>query len=137
MKSLITKGRLISIGVILLLLYASKPDKGGVWACSKIFGLSELSNVQLDHKPFWNWEIFESSKYRFRISPEEFSKLQLILDKHGYSEWKNQGLTYDSVSIGWEGDDDFIVTKKQDNGMVYYWSYSRDLNVIYAISWNN
>jgi hypothetical protein len=102
-----------------------------------MFNLPELIDIALDHKPFWHWELFESSKYRFSISPEEFLKLESMLAAEGYSDWEQLGLTYDSVSIGWGADEDFIVAEKRSNGMVYYWSYSRDLNVVYAISWNN
>jgi len=137
MKRVMTKRLALLVGVVLLFLYVTKPDKGGVWACSKMFGLPRLSEIELDHKPFWYWQIFESSKYRFHIEPEEFSKLQSMLAAEGYSEWERQGLTYGSISIGWNGNEDFIVTRRRSNGMVYYWSYSRDLNVVYAISWND
>ena len=138
MKSLITRRRVIVFIVVIgLLYYLSKPDRGGVAACSKVFGLPELQTIKMSSKSFWSWELFESPKYRFSISPKEYTKLKSVLAEQGYSDWVRQGLTYDSVNIGTENYEDCLVSKKQGRGTVFYWSYSRKLGEVYAISWNH
>ena len=123
--------------VIIGLLYLSKPDRGGVAACSKVFGLPELQMIELSSKSFWTWELFESPKYRFSISPEEYTKLKSVLADHDYSDWVRKGLTYDSINIGTENYEDSLVSTKQGRGSVFHWSYSQKLGEVYAISWNH
>lgn len=135
-KKYVIKVFLISV-LLLQFLYFSKPDRGGIQTCSKTFGLRGLDSIAMKHRPFWSWDLFESRKYRFEITPEEFSKLRSLLALSGYSEWTEKGLTFGSVDIGWNSDDKFIVVEKRMSGMLFYWSYSREENLVYAISWRN
>ena len=125
---------LVIFAIVFAFGYLSKPDRGGVSRCSRVFALSELEDYGLAHKPFYTWEIFESSKFRFAISPEGFEKLAAELKRLGYSEWERGGVTFGNVDVGWENDEDHIYCKITRDGSHHYWSYSAKQNLIYAIT---
>lgn len=80
------------------------------------------------------WEPFESPKFRFTISPANFSRLDAALKKAGYSEWERGGVTFGSVSHGWESDEDYVTCSLRKGGHHFYWSYSPKENLIHAIT---
>ena len=126
--------KLAIVSVILIAIgYISKPDRGGVWRCAKIFEMPELQHFHVSHRPFWMWKPFESPKFRFRISPSDLSRLDAALKLNGYPAWIKGGVTYGSVSHGWEADDDYVYCQSKRGGYSYTWSYSAKENLIYAI----
>ncbi len=124
----------ISSFLLLAVGYASKPDRGGVGRCSKIFGIPELRQCHFSHRPFLVWEFFESPKFRFTVSPSDFSRLDTTLKAAGYSAWERGGVTYGSVSHGWTPDEDSVYCSLKQGGYSYTWSYSERKNLIYAIT---
>lgn len=128
-----TKKLTIAAVVLLALGYISKPNRGGVGRCATIFAMPELTQLQLSHRPFFEWEPFESPKFRFKISPSDFSRLDVALKVAGYSGWEKGGVTFGSVSHGWTPDEDHVTCRSQRGGSNYYWSYSAKENLIYAI----
>ncbi|MGJ8644449.1 MAG: hypothetical protein ACSHX9_13655 [Luteolibacter sp.] len=131
-----TRGRKLLVAAIIILSvgYLSRPDRGGVGRCSSVFGLSELNSLNLEHKPFFRWELFESPKFRFRISQSDFTELSRVLSSSGYSEWERGGVSFGSVSHGWESTEDFIYCKSRHNGANCYWSYSKSKKLVFAIT---
>lgn len=128
-----TKKLAIASVILIAIGYISKPDKGGVWLCAKIFEMPELHQFHLTRRPFLMWEPFESAKFRFRISPSDFSRLDAVLKQHGYSDWTKGGVTYGSVSHGWTPDEDYVYCQSKRGGYSYTWSYSAKESLIYAI----
>ena len=127
--------KLMIASVILLAIgYVSKPDRGGVGRCSEVFAMPGLKQFQLSHRPFLWWELFESPKFRFTISPSDFSRLEAALKSAGYSGWERGGVTFGSVSHGWETDEDYVTCEFRQSGHHYYWSYSPKGHLIYAIT---
>ena len=98
--------------------------------------MPELRQLQLSHRPFFGWEVFESPKFRFRITPTDFEKLSLRLSEDGYSSWKFGSLQFGSVLIGGSSEEDFIYCTKDTPSCHYYWSYSAAEKVIYAITFS-
>ena len=125
---------LVIVAIVLVFGYLSKPDRGGVSRCSRVFAISELEGYSLTHKPFFTWELFESPKFRFAISAEGYEHLAAELKRQGYSEWKPGGLTFGSVDVGWTGAEDNIYCENTTGGFHYYWSYSAKKKLIYAIT---
>ena len=127
--------KLAIASVILIVVgYISKPDRGGVGRCAKIFSMPELHQFQLSHRPFVGWELFESPKFRFTLSPSNFSRLDAALKAAGYTVWQEGGVTFGSVSHGWTPNEDYVYCKSTSGGNRYYWSYSAKENLIYAIT---
>ena len=127
--------RLAITSVILIAVgYISKPDRGGVGRCARVFAMPELHQLQLSHRPFFGWQPFESPKFRFTISTSDFSILDAALKSAGYSVWKEGGVTFGSVSHGWTPDEDYVYCKSTGGGYNRYWSYSVKENLIYAIT---
>lgn len=124
----------VIIAIIFLFGYLSKPDRGGVGRCSRVFAISELGNYTLAHKPFLTWNLFESPKFRFEISPDGYEDLAKELKRQGYSEWNRGGVTFGSVDVGWTEAEDNIYCELTKNGCLYCWSYSAKNNLIYAIT---
>lgn len=130
-----TRPKKLAIASVILIAigYISKPDRGGVGRCAKIFAMPELRQFHLSHRPFLGWELFESPKFRFAISPADFSRLDAALEAAGYPAWERGGVTYGSVSHGWESDEDYVYRQSKRSGYSYTWSYSSKENLIYAI----
>ena len=120
--------------IVLAIGYISKPDWGGVGRCERIFAMPELQQLQLSHKPFFVWELFESPKFRFRTTAADYEKLSLQLSAAGYSPWERGSLQYGSVVIGGSSEDDFICCSKHTPSYHYYWIYSASEQVVYAIT---
>jgi hypothetical protein len=131
-----TRNKKLTIAALVLLAigYISKPDWGGVGRCARIFGMPELHQLQLSHRPFFGWELFESPKFRFRITAADFEKLSLQLSADGYSPWKRGSLQFGSVLIGGSSEEDFFYCSKDTPSHHYYWSYSAAEQVIYAVT---
>ena len=131
-----TRNKKLAITAVVLLAigYLSKPDRGGIGRCARIFAIPELHQLQLSHRPFFEWELFESSKFRFKITETDFEKLSLQLSKHGYSLWERGSLQYGSILIGGSSEEDFIYCSKHTPSYHYYWSYSAAEHVVYAIT---
>ena len=123
----------IASGIMIAIGYISKPDRGGISQCARIFDMPELHQLHLSHSPFLMWEPFESPKFRFRISPSEFSRLDETLKLHGYPPWIEGGVTYGSVSHGEEPDEDYVYCQSKRGGYSYTWSYSAKESLIYAV----
>ena len=130
-----TRNKKLAIAAVVLIAvgYISKPDRGGVGRCASIFAMPELNQLQLSHRPFFRWELFESPKFRFTISPSNFSRLDAALKQAGYSEWERGGVTYGSVSHGNTPAEDHVTNSLTRGGYHYHWSYSAKENLIYAI----
>ena len=128
-----TKKLTIAAVVLLAFGYISKPDRGGVGRCAAIFAMPELTQLQLSQRPFFAWELFESPKFRFKISSSEFSRLDATLKAAGYSGWERGGVTFGSVSHGDTPDEDHVTCSLQRGGYNYLWSYSAKEKLIYAI----
>jgi hypothetical protein len=124
----------VIVALLFVFGYLSKPDRGGLSRCSRIFAISKLEEYSLTHKPFATWDIFESPKFRFALSTESYERLAVELKRQGYSEWKRGGVTFGSVDVGWAGDEDNIYCRLTRSGYHYYWSYSAKTKVIYAIT---
>jgi hypothetical protein len=124
----------VVISTILAITWYSRPDRGGVNRCAQIFGLSEISDIGLVHRPFYSWHFIESPKFRFTITPTQYEKLKSILMNHGYSDWSKGSLDYGSVNIGGSPYDDYIFCTLKSPHSNYYWSYSAEDNLIYAIT---
>lgn len=120
--------------ILFTVAYISKPDRGGVGRCAKVFAIPELHQLQLSHRPFLWWEPFESPKFRFTISPSDFSILDAAFKSAGYSVWKEGGVTFGSVSHGWTPDEDYVYCKSRRGGHNFYWSYSVEESLLYAIA---
>lgn len=131
-----TRIKKLAIALVILLAvgYISKPDRGGVGRCARVFAMPELHQFQLSHRPFLGWELFESPKFRFTISPSDFSRLDAALKAAGYSGWERGGVTFGSVSHGWTPDEDYVTCEFRRGSYHYYWSYSAKENLIYAIT---
>lgn len=131
-----TRNKKLAIAAFLLLTigYISKPDRGGVGRCARTFAMPELHQIQLSHRPFFGWELFESPKFRFKITAADFEKLSLQLSEDGYSRWERGSLQYGSVLIGGSSEEDFIYCSKHTPSYHYYWSYSAAGHVVYAIT---
>ena len=125
---------LVVVALVFVFGYLSKPDRGGVNRCSRVFAISELEDYSLAHKPFATWDLFESPKFRFAISTESFERLAVELKRQGYSDWKRGGVTFGSVDVGWTEDEDNIYCKHTRSGYHHYWSYSAKTKLIYAIT---
>jgi hypothetical protein len=123
----------IASGTLLVVGYLSKPDRGGVGRCAKIFALPELHQLQLSPRPFFAWDLFESPKFRFTISPSDFTKLDANLKAAGYSGWEKGSVTFGSLSVGDMPEEDHIFNRLAKGGYHYHWSYSAKENVIYGI----
>ena len=128
-----TKKLTIASAILVAIGYISKPDRGGVWRCAQIFDMPELQEFHFSHEPFLMWEPFESPKFRFRISPTDFSRLDSALKRQGYPTWIEGGVTYGSVSHGDEPDEDYVYCQSEHGGHSYTWSYSAKESLIYAI----
>lgn len=120
--------------IVSLFVYLSKPDRGGVSRCSRVFGISEIKNYGLVHKPFYTWELFESPKFEFTISGEAYDELARELKRVGYSDWKEGGVTFGSVDVGWTSDEDNVYCELTKDGYHLYWSYSAKKQRIWAIT---
>lgn len=131
-----TRNKKLTIAAFILLAtgYISKPDRGGVGRCARIFAMPELHQLQLSHRPFFGWDLFEYPKFRFKITTVDFEKLSLQLSEDGYSPWERGSLQYGSVLIGGSSEDDFIYCSKHTPSYHYYWSYSAAEHVVYAIT---
>ncbi len=119
---------------IIAIAYLSKPDRGGVDRCASIFSLPEILKLDLRHDPFLTWDLFESSKFRFKITAADFEKLSHQLSEAGYSPWESGSLQFGSVLVGGSSEEDYIYCTKETPSYRYYWSYSAREGVIYAIT---
>jgi len=130
-----TRSKKLAIAALILLAigYISKPDRGGVGRCARIFAMPDLHQFHLSHRPFLMWELFESPKFRFMISPSDFSRLDAALKLNGYPAWTKGGVSYGSVSHGEEPDEDYVYCQSKRGGYSYTWSYSAKESRIYAI----
>lgn len=124
------------IGLVIL-LYLSKPDKLGVFACSKFFHLEGLEQTNIRHSPYILWKPFEASKYRFKVSPDQFDSLSLLLHKNGYSEWGRGGLQFPNFNRGHRSDEDTIYCMLSNRGYDYYWVYEQKNQCAYAFYWKH
>ena len=131
-----TRNRKLTLVALILLAigYISRPDWGGVGRCARIFAMPELLQIQLSHRPLFGWELFESPKFRFRITVTDFEKLSRKLSEDGFSPWERGSLQYGSVLIGGSSGEDFIYCSKNTPSYHYYWSYSAAGHVVYAIT---
>lgn len=114
--------------------YISRPDRGGLARCARVFALPGINSLKLSSRPFLSWTPFESAKFRFAVSPTDFAMLDAELRADGYSEWEKGGVTYGSVSHGWSMDEDFVYCSLKRGGRSYTWSYSARKNLIFAIT---
>jgi hypothetical protein len=133
------RNKKLIIGAVTLITigYFSKPDRGGVGRCARIFSMPELHELQLSHSPFFEWELFESPKFRFKITATDFEKLSTQVSEDGYSPWTRGSLQFGSVLVGGSEEEDFIYCSKKTRSNHYYWSYSASERVIYAVSFRS
>ena len=125
---------LIAVAAIFILVgYWSKPDRGGVERCSESFGIPNLIELDLTHRRFLHWEPFESSKFRFEISANNFKRLSEVLIGTGYSQWERHGLEFGSLSLDANLITDFVSCSKRTEDANLYWGYSRAEGMLYAI----
>lgn len=120
-------------GIFILLCYFSRPDRGGVERCSESFGIPSLMNLNLTQRMLLLWEPFESPKYRFEISPNNFEELSDILTRTGYSQWERHGLNFGSLNLDANLISDFVSCSKRTNEANLYWGYSESQGMLYAI----
>jgi len=99
--------------------------------------MPELHQLQLAHNPFFSWDLFESPKFRFKITATDFQKLSIRVSEDGYSPWQRGSLQYGSVLVGGSEEEDFIYCFKDIRSSRYYWSYSASKQLIYAISFRS
>lgn len=125
---------LIIVALVVSIGYLSKPDRGGVSRCSRVFAISEFEDYAVIHKPFLTWKPFESPKFLFEISNEGYEQLAAELKRQGYSKWESGGLSFGSVDVGWTEAEDNVYCEFSRHGCDYYWSYSAKKKLIYAIS---
>jgi hypothetical protein len=115
------------------LIFVSKPDRGGLYRCQEIFGFDLINQKDLKNFSFSTWSPFENPKFRMKIGQSKFQELKLYLYYHGYKEWKEGGLQYGSLNMGWDGSAPLIYSFKKFHGHVHIVAYDEKNQLFYAI----
>lgn len=121
------------IFMVISVFYTSKPDRGGLIRCQKIFGFSSLNNRGLTLQPFLKWKPFETPKFRMSIESGKLNSVKDYLAKFGYTEWTLGGLQYGSLNMGWDSSTDLYYSKKRIGKNVQIVAYDETNNLLYAI----
>jgi hypothetical protein len=115
------------------IIYLSKPDRGGIVRCEKIFDLDALSDRGLKMQRLWKWKPFERAKFRMKVDPSRTNDLRKYLVEQGFQEWRRGGIQYGSLNTGWDGSNVVFYSKKQIGKHVQIMAHDTTDNLLYAI----
>lgn len=116
-----------------IILYFSKPDRGGLQRCERIFGLDALRDLELEQRSLWKWRPFEQAKFSFEVPSAMQQKLLEYLEAKGFRTWHSGGIQYGSFNVGWEPSENVKYSKIERHGEVFVIALDEDKNILYLI----
>lgn len=127
----------VAIAVTLLLglvavVYLSKPDRGGIKRCQKIFGFHSLGKIEMELYPLSTWRPFENPKFKFRIKGN-INDVKNYFESYGFQEWKIGGVQYGSINIGWDKTTNVAYSMKKFSGHVHIVVYDQTNSNIFIV----
>jgi hypothetical protein len=124
----------IVLVMVVFLGYVSKPDRGGLGRCEKVFGFDSLSCRGLTHVPLVIWVPFEDPKFKMRINVDKADDLMSYFAGLGYSNWTRGGVQFGSIDMGWEASSEVYYSEKEVGISNHYLVHDRENNVLFAIA---
>ena len=115
------------------IVYLSKPDRGGITRCERIFDLDSLNARGLEMSRLWKWKPFERAKFRMKADPSRANDVRKYLAEQGFQEWRRGGIQYGSLDVGWDGSDIVFYSKKQLGKHVHVIAHNTTGDVLYFI----
>lgn len=78
---------LLYFSFAVLLLYFSKPDRGGIRQCEVLSGVHQLRSFVTHREPLWRWKPFEHPRFRFHMPLSNFNAFKMQTKELGFEEW--------------------------------------------------
>jgi len=130
-RNLIKSG--IALVVAVLLVYFSKPDRGGIRKCEILSGVYELRAFVTHREHLWKWKPFEPPRFRFHLPLSNFDAFKMQTRELGFEEWVEGSGQFGSFNEFSRDNNKLYYTKKYKDSkscLFYYRPKTERLDVI-------
>jgi len=119
-KHLIKRG--IVLALVVLLVYFSKPDRGGIQRCETLSGVPQLGAFVTHREHLWKWKPFEDPRFRFQMPLANFDALKMKTKELGFEEWVEGDGGFGSFNeFSWDNNKLYYTKKYKDSKSCFFY----------------